>query len=43
LSDHLDPNLTAGQIFARVVLSLGATAAVVFAAYAAIHWLIHFR
>jgi hypothetical protein len=39
MSDHLNPNLTARQIFARVLFSLAVAAATIGCTYETIRWL----
>jgi hypothetical protein len=39
MSDHLNPDLSAGQIAARIVFSLAVTAVVSIGAYSFITWL----
>jgi hypothetical protein len=39
MGDHLDPNLTARQIFARIIFSLAVTAVTIGCIYELIRWL----
>jgi hypothetical protein len=43
LSEHLNSDLTAGQILARILFSLIVTAAAGGGAYAVISWLAHLK